>query len=299
MSDSAISSQAKHLWRLIREGPKQIELPLPQKREMGERAEDFTVEPEGVRYEAAQDVGGLWAVPENARDGAAVLYLFGGGYVISSPHSRRKTAGHLARAAGARALVPNYRLAPEHPFPAAVDDAAAAYRWLLKQGARPEQTVVAGDSSGGGLTVATLLRIRATTLPMPAGGVPISPWADLTCSGASFATRASADICVTREGLLAMAADYLHGVDARDPEASPAFADVTGLPPLFVLVGGDEVLLDDAIDLARNGGVAGSGATLYVGAGMQHVFPIYAGAMPEADAAIAAIGAWVSARTAG
>jgi acetyl esterase/lipase len=292
-----ISPQAQHLWQTIRDAPKQIDLPLTQKRAMGEHAEDVTSEPEGVRYEPAPEVDGIWAVPDNARSGAAILYLFGGGYQISSPHSRRKTAGHLAHASSARAVIPNYRLAPEHPFPAAVDDATEAYIWLLKQGAHASQTVVAGDSSGGGLTVATLLRLRDDGEPTPAGGVAISPWADMTCSGESFKANASADITVTRDGLLSMAQSYLHAADPRDPEASPLFGDVQDLPPLFILVGGDEVLLDDAVGLTRNAGLARGDVLLYIGSGMQHVFPIYAGAMPEADTAIAMIGDWIRRHT--
>jgi acetyl esterase/lipase len=217
--------------------------------------------------------------------------------VISSPLTRRKLAGHLATAASARVLVPAYRLAPEHPFPAAVDDAAAAYRWLLRQGIASARVVVAGDSSGGGLTVATLLALRDARDALPAGAVPISPWVDLACSGESLVQNAQADLTVTKASLQRMAGQYLHGADPRTPLASPLYADLAGLPPLFIVVGGAEALLDDAVRLARTAGLAGVDATLTIVAGMQHIFPIYFGYLPEADAAVHTIGEWIRQRT--
>jgi epsilon-lactone hydrolase len=242
-------------------------MPLAQAREADTRAEDFTAEPAAAKFPPAAEVDGLWAETPDAQPGRAILYLFGGGFVLGSPATRRKTAGHLAVAAKTRVLVPNYRLAPEHPFPAALDDAVRAYEWLLTQGAEPSKTVVAGDSAGGGLAVSTVIAVRDCGLPMPAGIVALSPWADLTCSGDSMSTRAAADIECTRAGLLEMAGWYLGGRDPRQPLASPILRGF----PLF-------------------------SASL---AGMQHVFPIWAGAFPEADAAIALIGNWVQVRTGG
>src|SRR5947208_2125791 len=198
--------------------------------------------------------------------------------------------------ASARVLVPNYRLAPEHPFPAAIDDAVYAYQWLLDHGSDPSKTVLAGDSAGAGLAVSTAIALRDRHLPMCAGIVALSPWADLTCSGESVTSRAAADIECTRSGLLEMAGSYMDGADPSQPPASPVFADFAGLPPLLCIVGGDEILLDDSIRLVRNAGTAGVDAMLFIAAGMQHVFPIWAGAFPEADAAIALIGNWVRAR---
>ena len=271
---------------------------LPHQREAGEHAEDLTSEPEGVRFEDAPELGGFWAVPPAAPPAGAVLYLFGGGYVISAPRTRHKTAGHLARAAGARVLVPDYRLAPEHPFPAALDDAVGAYHWLLGHGEAPERTVVAGDSSAGGLAVATLLRLRDAGGPLPAGAVAISPWVDLAVTGDTMRTRAAADVCATPESLRRMAGQYLAGHDPRDPLASPLYGDLARLPPLLLLAGGDEVLLDDAVRLARATVEAGVDAELVLGGGMQHVYPLYVGAMPEADAAMEHIGAWIARRVA-
>jgi monoterpene epsilon-lactone hydrolase len=288
-----ISKQAQQFWKLLQTYPKQIEMPLAQAREADLHAEDFTVEPVGVTFSPAPEVEGLWAEPPDASPGSAVLYLYGGGFVLGTPATRRKTAGHLALATKARVLVPNYRLAPEHPFPAALDDAVRAYQWLMAQGAEPSKTVVAGDSAGGGLAVSTVLALRDRALPLPAGIVALSPWADLTCSGDSMTSRAASDIECTRAGLLEMAGCYLAGADPDQPLVSPVFANLTGLPPIFCLVGGDETLLDDTIRLVRNAGMAGVNSTAYVAAGMQHVFPIRAGAFPEADAAIKLIGDWV------
>jgi epsilon-lactone hydrolase len=295
----AISARAAGLEELLRQAPKQIDLPLQQKREAGEHAEDLSSEPDEVAYEDAPEVGGLWARPAGARDDAAIMYLFGGGYTISSPHSRRKFAGHLARAAGTLALVPDYALAPEHPFPGAVESALAAYRFLLERGFAAGRIILCGDSSGGGLTAATLLALKQHGLPLPAGAVPISPWADLSCSGQTFEPLSAVDLTVTRDGLQRMAADYLGSADPRNPLASPIFGDFLGLPPLLVIVGGYEGLLDDAVRLARQAAVGGVDVTLRVWAGMQHVFPLYAGFLPEADAAIAMIGSWIDARLGG
>lgn len=292
-----ISQQASTLWELFRNAPKQVDLPLPQRREAGEKAEGPTAEAPGVEYSAAPEVDGLWAAPGNPIDGAAVLYLFGGGYVLGSPASRRKTAGHIANAASMRVMIANYRLAPEHPFPAAIDDAVSAYRALLELGAQADRIVVMGDSAGGGLAAALLVALRDSGDPLPAGGVLISPWADLACTGSTIETCAGVDMMCSRDSLLEMAHMYLGSHDARDPLASPVYADLAGLPPILALVGGDEVLFDDAERLVRGVAMGGSDATLFVGGEMQHVWPIWAGAFPEADAAIALIGDWIRART--
>jgi epsilon-lactone hydrolase len=291
-----VSSAATRLWAQFAAAPKQIDMPLAQRRAAGEQAESITSEPEGVRYENVPEVDGIAAIPER-ESGGSVLYLFGGGYVLGSPASRRKTAGHVAQASSARVVVPKYRLAPEHPFPAAVDDTVAAYRYLLTSGTPAERLVVMGDSSGGGLAVATVLALRDAGDARPGGVVTMSAWADLGCAGSSMDSRAAVDIMVSRQGLLQMAGWYLVKTPATDPVASPVYADLTHMPPLLALVGGDEVLLDDSIRLVRGVGEGGADATLFVGGGMQHVWPTWAGALPEADAAIHLIGDWARART--
>ncbi len=291
------SREAVSLWAEFEKGPKQVDLDLAARRLAGEHAEDVTSEPIGVNYRVAPEVDGIWAEPVAARKGVTILYLFGGGYVLGSPASRRKTAGHIANKARARVLVPSYRVAPEHQFPAALDDAVAAYRWLLSEGADAGRTVVAGDSSGGGLAVATLLALRESGTAMAGGCVAMSPWADLGCEGESMHTRAGVDIMCTRDSLLEMAGWYLGSHDANNPLASPVHADLGNLPPLLALVGSDEVLLDDARRLVVGVAEGGADAALFIGAGMQHVWPTWAGALPEADAAIAMIGEWVRAHT--
>ena len=292
-----VSPEALKLNEILRNAPKAVDMDLAYQREAGEHAEDMTSEPEGVTYEDTPAVGGLWATPQNWNGESAIVYLYGGGYVISSPHSRRKLAGHLTNASRARGLVPRYHLAPERPFPSAVEDAAADYRWLLDKGYRPERVVIAGDSSAGGLAVATMLKLREDGTPLPAGGVPISPWVDLACTGETLETNAKADLTATKASLMRMASQYLDGANPRTPLASPLYADLSGLQPLLIVVGGDEALLDDSVRLARAAGMAGVDTTLYIGAGMQHIFPIYCGMIPEADAAVTMIGAWIRDRT--
>jgi epsilon-lactone hydrolase len=169
---------------------------------------------------------------------------------------------------------------------------------MVDAGSRLERVVIAGDSSAGGLTVATMLKLREDGTPLPAGGVPISPWVDLACTGKTLETNAAVDLTATKASLQRMAGQYLQGADPRTPLASPLYADLSGLPPLLVIVGGDEALLDDSVRLARAAGMAGVDVTLYIGAGIQHIFPIYCGAVPEADAAVAMIGTWIRARMA-
>ena len=292
-----VSPEALKLNEILRNAPKAVDMDLPHQREAGEHAEDMTSEPECVTYEDAPEVGGLWATPQDWDGESAIMYLYGGDYVISSPHSRRKLAGHLANASRARALVPRYHLAPERPFPSAVEDAVTDYRWLLREGYRPQWVVVAGDSSAGGLTVAMMLKLRGDGTPLPAGGVPRSPWVDLACTGETLETNAAVDLTATKASLLRMAGQYLHGADPHTPLTSPLYADLSGLPPLLIVVGGDEALLDDSVRLARSSGMAGVDVALYIGAGMQHIFPIYCGAIPEADVAVAMIGEWIRSRT--
>jgi epsilon-lactone hydrolase len=225
-----------------------------------------------------------------------VLYLHGGGYVIGSPRSHRHLAAAIGRSAQTRVLLPDYRLAPEHPFPAAVDDAVAAYRWLLDRRIAPSRIVIGGDSAGGGLTVATLLALRDQKVPLPAAGVCISPWVDLTCSGASYTTRKAADPIVKFDGIAMMSKAYLAGQDVKTPLASPLFADLGGLPPLLVQVGDDEVLLDDSVQLVDRAKKAGVDATLDVWPKMVHVWHWFFPMLDEGQAAIDKIGEFVRKR---
>jgi monoterpene epsilon-lactone hydrolase len=288
------SAEAERLNEILRSGPKAVEMTLSDQREAGEHQEDLTSDPAGVSYEDVPELDGFWAVPDGVEATAAVLYLHGGGYVISSPHSRRKTAGHIAHASGARVLVPRYRLAPEHPFPAAVEDSVGFVDWLADDGFAADRVVIAGGSSAGGLALAALLKLKDEAMPLPAAAVVLSPWTDLACTGESL--NHNNDLTVTKPALLRMASQYLANHDSKDPLASPLYGKLDGLPPLLVLVGGDEALLDDSVRLVRRAAIAGVDVTLRIGAGMQHIYPVYAGFMPEADAAIAEIGGFIRRR---
>jgi epsilon-lactone hydrolase len=288
-----MSPEALAFWQAMRAAPQQISLPLEKRREAGEHAEDATSEPAGISFRPAPEVDGIWAVPEQADTAIGILYLFGGGYVLGSPASRRKTAGHLAAAAGARVLVSNYRLAPEHAFPAALNDALKAFSFLLSSGTGAEHSVIVGDSAGGGLAVACGLALRDRGEPLPAAIAALSPWADLTCSGESMNENATRDIECTKSGLLEMARSYLRDHNPRDPLASPVFGSFEGMPPLFSIVGSEEVLLDDSVRLVRAAGLAGCDARLHIVPGMQHVFPIWCGVFPEAGREVTTLGAWI------
>ncbi len=290
-----VSREAEAFWAAIKAGPKQIELPLEARRAVGELAETATSEPSNVYYDEVPSVGGYWVWPTASKPDCTIVYFFGGGYVLGSPASRRKTAGQLALAANASVLVPNYRLAPEHQYPAALDDAVAAYQFAA-QASDGAPVVIAGDSAGGGLAIALSLAIRDRNLRRPSGIVAMSPWADLTCAGETMAQMADRDIECSRDGLIAMAKQYLGATSPREPLASPVFGDFTAIPPLLCLVGSEEVLLDDSLRLARAVAQYGGSATVSIGAGMQHVYPIWVGAFPEADAAMAEIGGWIRTR---
>jgi monoterpene epsilon-lactone hydrolase len=254
--------------------------------------EGTTVEP--VR---AGGVPSEWVRPAKTAAGdACILYLHGGGYVIGSCNTHRPLASHLAARAGLPVLLVDYRLGPEHPYPAAVDDALAAYQWLLAQGFDPSRVVVAGDSAGGGLTLATLLALRDRGLPLPALGVAISPWTDLTLSGESMKTMEDRDPMVKRAGLARMAAWYLGGADATDPLASPRFGDPTGLPPLLVHVGEVETLRDDAVAFTERAAAAGVDVTLEVWPEMIHVWHAFGPAVAESEAGVTRIAEFIADR---
>lgn len=249
--------------------------------------------PEGV-VGTPVDVDGIpaeWIDAPGAAADRAVLYLHGGGYVAGSIDSHRNLTGHLAQAMGCRVLALHYRLAPEHPHPAPLEDAVTAYRWLLGQGFAGERLMIAGDSAGGGLTMATLLALRDAGVAMPATAVGISPWVDMEGTGESAVTRAEADPMISKDMLLQIAAHFLGpNGDPRDPLASPLQGDLAGLPPLLLQVGDAEVLLDDSTRFADKARQAGVDVTLEVWPEMVHVWHGSAGFVPEANQAIERIG---------
>jgi epsilon-lactone hydrolase len=274
---------------------------LAEQRAMYDRAERVFTLPPGTIVDAVT-VGerpAEWLRSPGAREDAALLYLHGGGYVIGSPRSHRHLAEAIARSAGIACLLPDYRLAPEHRFPAAVDDALAAYRSLVDQrGIASSRIAIAGDSAGGGLTVATLVAIRQAGLPTPGAAVCISPWTDLTCSAQSYESKAATDPMVALPGITAMAQEYLGAADPRTALASPLYADLHGLPPLLIQVGSEEVLLDDATRLAERARAAGVDATLEVWEPMIHVWHWFLPWLDEAQEAVDKIGAFLRARLA-
>ncbi|MCE0765693.1 alpha/beta hydrolase [Pseudonocardia kujensis] len=240
-------------------------------------------------------VRGTWVeVPGSGA--TTILHFHAGGYLIGSPTSHRDLGARLARAAGARVFLADYRLAPEHAFPAAHDDGVAAYRGMLADGVDPGSLVVSGDSAGGGLALAVLAAARDAGDPLPAAGVLMSPWADLTLSGDSMDGREAVDPLVSRAVLTEMQQGYLQGADPADHRASPLLGNLAGLPPLLVQVGSSEVLEDDAVRIADGVLRAGGEAFLQVGYEMVHVFPMFADRLPEGAAAIDRIGAFVRAQ---
>ncbi len=249
-----------------------------------------TTAPVKCEQVAAGGVWGEWISPAGAPKDKAILYFHGGGFRIGSVASHRDLIAQIAVASGCPVLAINYRLAPEHRFPAALDDAFAAYDWILGQGLKPANIAFAGDSAGGNLALAAMLSLRERKRPLPAGAVLMSPWTDLAATGASYVSRAEADPIHQRSMILALAKNYLGGQgDPRDPLVSPLYADLAGLPPLLIQVGDRETVLDDSVMLAEQARAAGVAVDLQVWDGMIHVFQMFGAELPEAQRAIADI----------
>ncbi len=257
--------------------------------------------PPGITFQPLTVAGcpAEWSFAPDARPDRAILFLHGGGYCSGSLASHRRMAGGIARAAQARTLALAYRLAPENCYPAALDDALAAWDWLLEQGYRPDQIALAGDSAGGGLSLAVMLSLRARGAALPGCAWLVSPWTDLTMSGASLADRDAVDPLIHEGYLASLAAAYLAGHDPRDPLVSPLFADLAGLPPLLISVGSDETLLDDSLRLARAAALAHVDVALHVFPRMIHAFPLWEARLPEGRQALAEAGDFVAARLGG
>ena len=235
------------------------------------------------------------ATPQSRAD-RHLLYLHGGGHMSGSPGIYRDFIWRLANATAAHVTILDHRLAPEHPFPAALDDAVTAYRRLLADGIDPRRTVIAGKSSGGGLTLSTLMRARDEGVPLPAAAVVLSPWTDLALTGLSLTTNAKADPMIRSDEAPRLAALYLAGADPRLPYASPLYGDPTDLPPTLIQVGSDEVLLDNSLRMAERLRNAGCHVEIEIWPRMPHAWQLWARVMPEANAAIARIGAFVEER---
>jgi epsilon-lactone hydrolase len=239
---------------------------------------------------SAGGVDGEWISPAKTPLDKTILYFHGGGFRLGSVASHRDLMAQIVLGSGCRVLAINYRLAPEHRFPAALDDALAAYGWMLDRGLKSENIAFAGDSAGGNLVLAAMLALRERGLPLPVAAVLMSPWTDLAATGASYVSRAEADPIHQRSMILALAKNYLGGQgDPYDPLVSPLYADLAGLPPLLIQVGDRETVLDDSVMFADLARAAGVDVSLEVWDGMIHVFQMFGAELPEARQAIASI----------
>ncbi len=289
------SPQFEAIRQFLRANPTPDDVDFPQQRETNDALAAQTPLPADVYTETVQmgGVAGLLIASPGVDDRRLVLYLHGGGYCTGSSLTHRDFGWRFSAAAGARVLLLDYRLAPEHPFPAAVEDTLTAYRWLLAQGFDPGQIAIGGDSAGGGLAVAALVALRDEGTVLPATAVLISPWTDLTGSGDSIRSKADADPLLTANRLADFSHAYLGEADPKNPLASPLFSDLRGLPPLLIQVGEAEILLDDAVRLAEKAQAAGVDVTLDVWEEMFHVWHGFAAVVPESQEAIAQAGEFI------
>jgi acetyl esterase/lipase len=244
----------------------------------------------GLRFDKVERIGA-----RAADQPVIVYYLHGGGYFFGSPKTHRPIVVSLAKAFGGLAYALDYRLAPEYPFPAAVEDAAEAYRWLVATHPN-SRIVIAGDSAGGGLAIVTAIGVRAAGLPSPAAIIAFSPWCDLACTGLSLVTNAQSCAMFTPKGIRQAAALYLAGSDPCDPRASPLYADLAGLPPMLLFASNQETLLDDAVRLAQRARSAGVEVKLVRRDGVPHVWPVFVHILPEARETVAQLSTWSAIR---
>ena len=254
--------------------------------------------PDEVKLEAvdANGVSCEWVTMGNADSSKVLLYFHGGGYVFGGLDSHRDLCWRLSEQSGARVLAVDYRLAPEHRFPGAVEDATTSYRWLLEQGYTADKIAIGGDSAGGGLAVATMLNLKNLGVKLPNCAILLSPWVDLSCSGDSIAANAKADPMLSPVAVQKFANLYLDDLDRKAPLASPLFADLTGLPPMLVHVGDTEILQSDAERLVNKINDAGGEAVLEVWPKMAHVFQVLASRIPEGKVAIEKLGEFIKQR---
>ncbi len=271
------------------------DLPIAQQRQNLEKIAQMSKLIPGVQTKPVDIAGvpGEWIWTTGSNHPGAILYFHGGGYVTGSVNTHRDLIARISRAASMRAVGIDYRLAPENPFPAAVEDAVTAYRWLLEQKCQPENIIIAGDSAGGGLALALMLKLRAMELPLPAGGILLSPWVDLAGTGESMQTKFEADITLKHFDPAGKARFYAGTEDLKQPLISPLYADLAGLPPLLIQVGTEEILLDDSRRLASRASEAAVEVELEIWDDMPHVFHAQAIILPEARQAIQKIGEFI------
>jgi len=272
--------------------------PLAQRRRDWEAEARLHVLPKGSRFQPVE-AGGIkseWMDMPQVDKSRVLLLLHGGGYNAGSSRTHRKLAALLGRAAHARVLTPDYRLAPEHPFPAAVKDALLAYGWLLDQGFTEDKIIVGGDSAGGGLALSMMLALSEAGARMPRAAVLLSPWTDLTCSSPTYTTLRKLDPIISRERFAEAGLMYAGQRNPADPMASPIFAETSGLPPLLVQVGGDETMLDDSRIFVERSRASGVEVSFKIYDGMWHVHQSAAPEVPEAIAALNDLAAFIRAQ---
>ena len=284
------------LWRsLARRMAANPDLDIVSLRSVLDEMHGLAAEPTDVTYEDVEAGGrpALWANPIGAANDRVILFFHGGGFIAGSINCHRKLAAHLAKASGCRALITDFRLAPEHPFPAQLDDCVAAYHWLLGQGFQPGHIATAGDSAGGNLATSVCLKLRDEGHTMPAAIIGISPWYDMEANGPSMKTNEGRCAIGRRETYEKIIAMVLKGHSAKDPLANPLYADAAGLPPIYLSGASEELLLDNSERFAAVARKAGVDVTIDIAEGMHHVYEFMAGRAPEADKAIADIAGWL------
>ncbi|MDX2350449.1 MAG: alpha/beta hydrolase [Porticoccus sp.] len=289
-----MASIRSHFWRTVLKISANYNKPLDQLRAKLVKDTRFLKPPKDVKVTSinAAGISAEWLDPPHSLLGKTMIYLHGGGYVMGSPTTHRSLVARLAKACGVRTLSVDYRLAPEHPFPAALEDALTAYQWMLDQGVLPKNIIIAGDSAGGGLSLATLISLRDNHLPLPAMALCISPWTDLTLTGESITNCAKIDPYISQD-LLKLGAHYVGDNDPQHPLISPFYADLKGLPPLLIHAGTDEVLLSDTMRLAETAKHANVEVTVKIWERMWHDFHLWAPYLPEANQAIKEISVFV------
>ena len=299
----SLRAELVRLWLRWQMKPaKRASVTIGQRRAQMTRFERWVPRPPAAAETEWRDLGGVAAlrvaVPAEGTD-RHILFLHGGAYIAGSPRLYRHILWRIAAACRAQVAAIDYRLAPEHPFPAALDDAVAAWRGLVAEGVDPRGAVAMGDSAGGGLALALGLRLRDRAEPLPAAIVALSPWTDLAVTGASLQINAADDPMQNPADVAHLASCYLAGTDPRDPYASPLYGDPTGLPPALIQVGSDEILRDDAVRMAQRMRASGCAVELEIWPRMPHVWHAFAPLVPESRHAIARIGAFVERQTAG
>jgi acetyl esterase/lipase len=247
----------------------------------------FLKSPKGIKMKAfgLGYMNAEWFIPENLTNNNAILYLHGGGYGMGSISSHRALASKIALGCGSKLLIIDYRLAPEHKFPAAVDDAYLAYTFLLEKGYPSENIIIMGDSAGGGLTLATMLKSKMEGTPLPGAAVCMSPWVDISASDTRMLEKAKEDVFIDFESIRIWGKKYAEG-NMQNPLASPIYGDFTGFPPLLIQVGTAEILYYDSVNLAEKASDAGVDVTFEEYKDMLHVFQTFAGFLPQADLAL-------------